>query len=320
MHDLIKGLFLKELKNPFLSGLDDAAGLSVGKEKILFTTDSYVVSPLLFPGGDIGKISICGTVNDIAVCGAKPLYISVGMIAEEGLDMRILEKVTRSIKKTAKEAGVYVVTGDMKVVEKGMCDKLFINTSGIGQKMSKMNLSLNRLKSGDCVIVSGPIGQHGVSILSSREGLKFSSEIKSDCAPLAGLISTISCFSNEIKFMRDPTRGGLATTLNEFVDEKDFGIIIDEDRVPVLPGVKSACELLGFDPLYMANEGRVVIISSKRCASKIVSTLKRHKYGKGACIIGSIVNKFKGKVCLKTTTGSLRLLRMLSGDQLPRIC
>lgn len=320
MHDLIKGLFIKELKNPFLSRLDDAAGLNIGKSRIFFTTDSYVVNPLFFPGGDIGKLSIYGTVNDLSVCGAEPLYISAGMIMEEGLEISILEKVTRSIKEATRRAGVNIVTGDMKVVERGSCDKLFINTSGVGIIHKNVNLSLNNVKAGDRIIISGPIGQHGVSILASREGLSFRSRIKSDCAPLNSLISKIVKVPSGVKFMRDPTRGGLATTLNEFVDGRNFGIVIDEEAVPLLPGVKSACELLGFDPLYMANEGRVVIIASKREAGKILKLMRRHPQGERATVIGEVIREYKGKVCLKTKAGGLRLVKMLTGEQLPRIC
>jgi len=320
MHDLIKGLFLKELKNPFLSRLDDAAIYNIGKEEVLFTTDSYVVNPIFFPGGDIGKLSIYGTVNDLAVCGARPLYISVGMIIEEGLDMHVLERITKSMKEAMHRTGAYIVTGDMKVVEKGQCDKIFINTSGVGIKIKNADLALSNVRIGDRIIISGPIGQHAVSILASREGLNFASKVKSDCAPLNDLISKMLEASDGIKFMRDPTRGGLATTLNEFVDKREFGILIDEEEIPVSSGVRAACELLGFDPLYMANEGRVIIISSKKSSKKILNVLKRHPQGKGASLIGEVVRTYKGKVCLKTKTGGLRLVKMLTGEQLPRIC
>ena len=320
MHDLIKGLFLKELKSPFLSKMDDAAVLDIGRERIVFTTDSYVVSPIFFPGGDIGTLSVYGTVNDLSVCGAKPLYISVGMIMEEGLDMRVLERVTRSIKSAMRRTGVQVVTGDVKVVERGSCDKIFINTSGVGIASGKIHLSLDNVKPGDHVIVSGPIGQHGISILASREGLNLESKVKSDCAPLNGMIAGLLKIPGGIRFMRDPTRGGLATTLNEFTDGRNFGIVIEEEKIPVSPGVKSACELLGFDPLYMANEGRVVIISPKRRSDKIINLLRRHPLGTSARLIGEVTKEYKGKVCLKTRAGGLRLIQMLTGEQLPRIC
>lgn len=321
MHDLIKGLFLKELKNPFLSKLDDAAILNnIGKSRLLFTTDSYVVSPLFFPGGDIGKLSIYGTVNDLAVCGARPLYISAGMIMEEGLDMDLLKRVVASMKEAMRRTGVNIVTGDMKVVGKGQCDKLFINTSGVGIKNRGLNLTLDSIRIGDRIIISGPIGQHGVSILASREGLNLASNVKSDCAPLNGLLSKILRVPKDVRFMRDPTRGGLATTLNEFVEERNFGIVIDEEEIPLSAGVKSACELLGFDPLYMANEGRVVIIASRNGSNRILNTLRRHPQGRGARIIGEVVKTYKGKVCLKTKAGGLRLVKMLTGEQLPRIC
>lgn len=319
MHDLIKEVFLKELKNPFLSELDDASALKIKGRKLLFTTDSYVVNPIFFPGGDIGALSMCGTINDLAVCGGRPLYISIGIIIEEGLDIETLRRVVKSIKRVSKLTGVNVVTGDLKVVEKGSCDKLFINTSGIGEKIKGASLSINKIKPGDKIIINGPIGQHGVSILASREGLDLFSDVKSDCAPLNALISKILP-SGGIRFMRDPTRGGLATTLNEFVSNGKFGIAIDEDKIPLSSGVKSACEFLGFDPLYMANEGRVIVVVSKGEAKDILMAIRRHSLGRGAAIIGEVTKKDRGKVLLKTQAGGLRLLRMLSGEQLPRIC
>lgn len=320
MRGLIKGLFVKELKNPFLSGLDDAAALSIKEKNLLFTTDGYVVSPLFFPGGDIGKLSIYGTVNDLAVCGARPLYISAGMIAEEGLGMDVLRKVVRSMKEALRRAKVFLVTGDIKVVEKGKCDKLFITTSGVGVKIKDAKLSLDRVRKGDRIIVSGPVGQHGACILASREGFALASDIRSDCAPLGDLVSRVLGACGGVKFMRDPTRGGLASVLNEFVDRRGFGIVIDEEEIPVSNGVRSVCELLGFDPLYMANEGRVVMIVSQKDSSKVLRALKGHPQGRLARIIGEAVSRYNGKVCLKTRAGGLRLIRMLTGEQLPRIC
>jgi hydrogenase expression/formation protein HypE len=320
MHELIKTLFIKELKNPFLSSLDDASLLKAREGELLFTTDSYVVDPIFFPGGDIGELSIYGTVNDLAVCGARPLYISIGMIIEEGLEMPVLEKITASIKKACSRSGVNVVAGDMKVVEKGSCDKIYINTSGIGAKEKKAKLALNRVLPGDRVIVSGPIGQHGVSILAGREGLDIFSNVKSDCAPLNRLTARILDNSRGVKFMRDPTRGGLGTTLNEFTENRRFGILIDESSIPVSGGVKSACELMGFDPLYMANEGRVVVIASKESSKKVLALMRRDPLGRGARIIGEVTREHRGRVCMKTGTGGLRLVRMLTGEQLPRIC
>ncbi|NQT05964.1 MAG: hydrogenase expression/formation protein HypE [Candidatus Omnitrophica bacterium] len=319
-HDLIKNLFLKNLRNAYLSNLDDSAILRIGNQEVVFTTDSYVVNPLFFPGGDIGKLSICGTVNDLSVCGAEPLYIAVSVIMEEGLDMALLGRVVSSIKKAAHNAGVKIVTGDTKVVEKGMCDKLFITTSGIGVKSRKTNLSLDRVKKGDRIIVSGAIGEHGVCILSSREGLNITSRVRSDCASVNSLVAGILKAGGIVKFMRDPTRGGLATTLNEFVDGRRFGIVLDEERIPVSSGVKGICELLGFDPLYMANEGRVVMIVSKKGADKVLKMMRRHPQARGAHIIGECVGDYKGKVCLNTSAGGLRLVKMLEGEQLPRIC
>jgi len=321
MRDLIKGLFIKELENPFLSGMDDAAVFTdMGRDDIVFTTDSYVVSPLFFPGGDIGKLAVCGTVNDLAVSGAKPLYLSAGIIIEEGFELSLLKKIVKSVKEASVKAGVKIVTGDTKVVERGACDKVFINTSGIGPKPKGIKLGLKKIRTGDKIIVTGPIGQHGVSILAAREGLNFQSSVKSDCAPLNGVISRILKYSDEIRFMRDPTRGGVATVLNEIVDEMPLGILLQEDGIPMTGGVRSACELLGMDPLYMANEGRAVVVTSKAGSKKILKALKRHPQGKNASIIGEIVKEQKGRVCIKTKAGGVRLLKMLSGEQLPRIC
>jgi len=319
MHELIGSLFMKEFSNKALGEKKDSAILKIGDRKIAFTTDSYVVNPIFFPGGDIGSLAIYGTVNDLAVCGARPLFISLGMILEEGLGRGILEKLVRSIKTAAKRAGVEVVTGDTKVVEKGSCDKLFINTSGIGEVFYE-GLSIGRIKTGDAVIVSGPIGEHAISVLSKREGIEFEAKVKSDSAPLNSLIRKILKASRKVKFMRDPTRGGLATTLNEIVEEGRFGIAIDEKSLPVTPGVRQACELLGLDPLYLACEGRAVIIVAEEDAKKVTDIMRRDSGSRLAGIIGKISGEYKGKVYLNTTAGGKRLVGMLSGEQLPRIC
>ncbi len=318
MHDLIKDLFLKHLDNPFLKKLGDSALIDTKSKKFAYTTDSFVINPIFFPGGDIGKLSICGTVNDLSVSGARPKYISCGMIVEEGFLYKDLEKITLSIKLASKKAGVNIVAGDFKVVEKGSIDKIFINTSGVGEIIKDARISIDRISPTDKVIISGTVGDHASSILLAREDLRFKSRILSDCAPLNSLISSI--ISKDIKFMRDPTRGGLATTLNEISMASGYNIGIDESKVPIKESVKALCEILGFDPLYMANEGKVVVIVSKSAASKVLSRMKKHPLGKNSQIIGEIERKKDRKVYLKTEIGGSRILDMARGEQLPRIC
>ena len=318
-HKLIDSLFIKELGNKILNEKKDSAILKVGNKRVAFTTDSYVVNPVFFPGGDIGSLAVYGTVNDLSVCGAKPLFISMGIIIEEGLDKKVLEKIVKSIKLAAKRAMVKIVTGDTKVVEKGSCDKVFINTSGIGE-VYYPGLSASRIRPGDSVILSGPMGEHAISVLSKREGISFSSKVKSDSAPLNNLISGILKISDKVIFMRDPTRGGVATTLNEMVGRGKFGISIDEFKLPVTGGVKSACELLGFDPLYLACEGRAIIVARRDDESRILKAMRRDPLGRHACLIGRVTEEYRGKVYLNTVSGGKRIVSMLSGEQLPRIC
>ncbi|MBU1147852.1 MAG: hydrogenase expression/formation protein HypE [Candidatus Omnitrophica bacterium] len=315
MHELIKDLFIKNLDNPYLHNLGDAALI---ERNLAYTTDSFVINPIFFPGGDIGKLSICGTVNDLAVSGAKPKYISCGMIVEEGFDYKDLEKITLSIKATCKVSGVYIVAGDFKVVEKGAVDKIFINTSGVGKIYTDARLSSNRIKPGDKIIISGTMGDHAAAVLIAREELKFKSKIFSDCAPLNGLIASI--ISKDIKFMRDPTRGGLATTLNEIAMQCGYNMSIDEKNVPVKENVRVLCEILGLNPLYMANEGKVMLIVSESSASKILSRMKKHPLGRNSRIIGEVGKRKDKKVYLKTKIGGTRIVDMLTGEQLPRIC
>ena len=319
MHDLIKDLFLRKFDNPLLSHLSDSAILNIGEIKVAFTTDTYVVKPIFFPGGDIGKLAVCGTVNDLSVTGAQPICISCGLIIEEGFGYEILEKVIGSMKKAACDAGIEIVTGDTKVVEKGTGDGIFINTSGIGVVEKKV-LTLEDIQVGDKIIINGGIGEHGIAVLSAREDLGLNSNIESDCASLNGLISKILNSSDKVRFMRDPTRGGLATTLNEIVDGKEFGIIIDEEKIPVKDYVKGTCEILGFDPLYIANEGKVVIVAAAEDASRIIDGMRGEPFGKDAEIIGEVVSQHKGRVCMKTLSGGTRIVDMLTGEQLPRIC
>jgi len=329
-HDLIKDLFLEKFKNPILSPLTDSAILNINGAYLAFTTDTYVVKPLFFPGGDIGKLAVCGTINDLAVMGANPICISCGLVIEEGFEYKILEQIIDSMGKTALDTGVQVVTGDTKVVEKGGCDGIFINTSGIGLVKSECRLLPEDIQVGDKIILNGPIGDHGIAVLSARENLGLSSEIKSDCAPLWDLISQVLDTSkngeakashyNKIKFMRDITRGGLATILNEIVDEKSFGIRLKEKDIPVREEVKGACEILGFDPLYIANEGKVVLVVASEDAPLVLREMRRHPLGEDAQIIGEIVSEPEGKVCLKTLAGGTRIVDMMTRDQLPRIC
>ena len=319
MHSLIGSLFIKELDNEILRRKSDSAVFKTGAGEMAFTTDSYVVKPIIFPGGDIGSLAVYGTVNDLSVCGAKPLYLSLGLVIEEGLEKKVLEGIVASIKNASKKAGVKIVTGDTKVVERGACDRIYINTSGIG-RVYYPGLSISRIKPGDAVIVSGGLGEHAVSVLSKREGISFGTGVLSDSAPLNGMIAKALEASRNVRFMRDPTRGGLGTTLNEIVADGRFGIALEEKDIPVREGVREACELLGFDPLYLACEGRAVFITAPNDARKVLKGCKRDRLGRGARVIGKVTKDHKGKVYMRTASGGLRLVDMLSGEQLPRIC
>jgi hydrogenase expression/formation protein HypE len=315
MHDLIKNLILPKFHNPLLNKLADSAMLDNG---LAFTTDSFVVDPLFFPGGDIGKLAVSGTINDLVVSGAEPLYLSLALIIEEGLDYSLLERVLNSISVACRNSKVNIVTGDIKVVERKACDKLFINTAGIGRIIR--NLKINKIKAGDKIIITGRIAEHGLSILSQRQGIDFGSNIKSDCASLDSMLIPLLRKSKSIKFMRDPTRGGLATTLNEIARTYKLGIVIEEINIPVANQVRAAGELLGIDPLYIANEGKAVLVVEADSAEVILRELNRHRQGKYARIIGSIVSQPKGAVILKTAVGTNRILDMLTSEPLPRIC
>jgi hydrogenase expression/formation protein HypE len=319
MHDLIKEVLLKKLNNPILKELTDSAFIEY-KEKLAFTTDSFVVSPLFFPGGDIGKLAVCGTVNDLVMLGAVPEYLSLALIVEEGLDFKTLEKIVDSISANAKKAGVYFVTGDLKVVERGAADKIFINTSGIGRIIRKRKLSIKNIRPRDKIIVSGEIGQHGLAVLAKRKELDLGFNINSDCSALADLIIPVLRKTEAIKFMRDPTRGGVATTLNEIAENSGLGIVIEEKNIPVSSKVRVACELLGIDPLYVANEGRAILVVSPESAKKVLKLLKRHPLGRNARIIGSIEKEPRWRVILNTAVGTQRIVDMLTSEPLPRIC
>jgi hydrogenase expression/formation protein HypE len=321
-HDLVKDIFLSTFSNPILDKVTDAAMITLQKANFVFTTDSYVVHPLFFPGGDIGKLAVTGTINDISVMGAHPCYLSAAFIIEEGFPLYDLSVITTSMQKTAAKAGVSIVTGDTKVVEKGKADGLYITTTGMGIMKQKIRLSPDLMKCGDVVIINGTIGDHGIAVLTTRENFPLSTELKSDCAPLNGLIDCImdAVPANEIRIMRDPTRGGLATTLNEFISDTSYGIEIEELLLPVRNEVKAICEMTGYDPLYIANEGKVVIIASQEAGPHIVSAIKNHPLGKESRIIGRLTHNHRGKVFLKTAIGGQRIVDMLIGDMFPRIC
>jgi hydrogenase expression/formation protein HypE len=318
-HDLIEKSFVPVLDNPLLAPLDDSAVFKMSG-RLAFTTDSYVVNPIFFPGGDIGKLSVCGTVNDLSMSGATPLYLSLAFIIEEGLPLKDLERVIDSIKTTAEDADVKIITGDTKVVERGSADKLFINTAGIGKILEGVDISGSNAKPGDKVILSGTIGDHGIAVLSQRQGLSFGTKLESDCAPLGKMVAEMLKSSHNIHSLRDPTRGGLATTLNELAKQSKVGIRIEESKIPVRDEVAGACEMLGLDPLYIANEGKLIAIVSPEDADKILTAMKRNRYGKNAVVIGEVIAEHPGRVVMKTSLGSSRIVDMLVGEPLPRIC
>jgi hydrogenase expression/formation protein HypE len=318
--NLIKNIFLKHFSNEILLQGDDAAKLNLLQGKVAFTTDSFVITPLFFKGGDIGKLSICGTVNDLAASGAKAMYLTCGFIIEEGMDIHELEKIAQSMGKTARECNVKIVSGDTKVVQKGAADKVFINTSGIGVIPDNVCVSGANARPGDKVIITGGIGEHGCSILLEREQLNIFSEINSDCAPLNNMIENIFKVTSDVHVLRDPTRGGLATTLNEIAIQSGVGIRLYEEKIPIVEEVRGVCEMLGLDPLYMANEGKMIIIAPETSVKAVLDVLHGEKYGKNACIVGDVIDDPKKRVTVKTLTGGSRIVDMLVGDQLPRIC
>lgn len=318
-HGLVEKTFLNILGNPFLDKLDDAAVFTASGQ-LAFTTDSYVVTPIFFPGGDIGKLAVCGTVNDLAMSGARPLYLSLSFIIEEGFPQEDLEKIVNSIKEAADEAGVMIVTGDTKVVDQGSADRLYINTAGVGAVAPGLNISGSNAQPGDKVLLSGPIGDHGIAVMSKREGFSFSTKLESDCAPLNDMVADMLAASSNIHCLRDPTRGGLATTLNELAKQSEIKIIIEEERLPVRDEVLAACEMLGFDPLYVANEGKLVGVVAAPDAERVLHTMQKTRYGKEAVILGEVVEGDSGRVVMKTHLGATRIVDMLVGDLLPRIC
>jgi len=318
--NLIKKLFLSNFNNPYLERLDDGAVLNIEGLKLAYTTDSYTVDPLFFKGGDIGELAVYGTVNDLAMCGATPLYLSCSFIIEEGFSLSLLEKIVLSMRGASVIARIDIVTGDTKVVNRGAADKIFINTSGVGIVKEGVNISGSNAKVGDVVMINGPIGSHGIAVLSEREGLKFETEIKSDAAPLSSLVADMLKVSKDIHVLRDPTRGGLSTTLNEIALSSKVDVEINEGDIPIQEAVRAACEILGYDPLYLANEGKLVAFIPSEITPNMLKKMKENKYGKESKVIGRVVKKSEGKVYLNTTIGGKRIVDMLTGEQLPRIC
>jgi hydrogenase expression/formation protein HypE len=318
--ELLRDIFLPMFSNPILDRMDDQAVLEIGGCRLAFTTDSFVVHPLIFPGGDIGSLAVHGTVNDLAMGGAQPLFLSAGFILEEGLSTHTLREVTASMARAARDAGVSIVTGDTKVVEKGKGDGLFINTTGIGIVPEGVRLSANQARPGDRVLLSGSIGDHGIAILAKREGLEFETEILSDSAPLHDMVAAMLSVSTQIRCLRDPTRGGLASSLNEIAAQSGVSIRIEETTIVVRNEVKGACELLGLDPLYVANEGKLVAIVAPEAADAVIEAMRRQPRGTDAAIIGTVGQERAGLVSMRTAFGSTRIVDLLAGDQLPRIC
>ena len=317
---LIRDLFLPALRNPALERLDDQAVVGVGGLRLAFTTDSFVLDPLFLPGGDIGSLAVHGTVNDLAMGGAQPLCLSAAFIIEEGLPMETLRRVVESLRRAAAAVGVDIVTGDTKVVEKGSADQLFITTSGIGLVPEGVHLSADQARPGDRLLLSGSIGEHGIAVLAQREGLALEGEIESDSAPLHGLVAAILETGGAVRCMRDPTRGGISSTLNEIAKSSGVGMTIDERAIPVREEVRGACELLGLDPLHVANEGKLVAVVEASAADEILAAMRRHPLGRQAGAIGQVDEWDPGVVKMRTALGTTRLVDMLAGDQLPRIC
>lgn len=322
-HTLIEALFLEAFRNPLLEMLDDQAVFSIDGSagpRIAFTTDSFVVNPIFFPGGDIGRLAVNGTINDLAMSGAEPLYLSAGFILEEGFPVDDLRRIVGSMAGACTEAGVAIVTGDTKVVNRGKADGVFINTAGVGVIRRPVCISAGNARPGDKVILSGYIGDHGVAIMIARGGLDLEAEIASDTAPLASLVAAMLAVTGEIHCLKDPTRGGVVTVLNEIAQHSNVAIVIDEASVPIQDGVRAACEILGIDPLYVANEGKLVAVVDRGAADDVLAAMRRHPCGRDAQIVGEVRDEPKGLVLLRTSLGGTRVMVMLVGDPLPRIC
>jgi hydrogenase expression/formation protein HypE len=317
---LIESVFLPAFSNPLLEKLDDQAVLNIGSVRLAFTTDSFVVTPIFFPGGDIGHLAINGTVNDLAMSGARPLYLAAAFILEEGLATDDLRKIVQSMSEAAKNAGVQLVTGDTKVVNRGKGDKIFISTTGIGVIEKPVNISANQARPGDKIILSGYIGDHGMAILSQRENLEFEGVIESDCAALHDLVANMLDVTTSVHCLRDPTRGGVATVLHEIAGQSRVGMLLRETAIPVRDTVRGACEILGLDPLYVANEGKLIAVVPTNEADSVVARMQQHVHGHDARVIGEVVAEHPGMVLMQTEIGGTRVLDTLFGEQLPRIC
>jgi hydrogenase expression/formation protein HypE len=320
MHNLLETYIIPAFRNPALESRHDGAVFDIAGARLAFTTDSYVVKPMFFPGGDIGTLAITGTVNDLAMCGARPLYLSAGLIMEEGLPLADLARAIESMRRVAEEAGVQVVTGDTKVVDKGKGDGLFINTAGVGVVEHSLSISPASVRPGDAIIVSGDLGRHGIAIMAMREGLEFETTIESDCAPVNAPVMALIAAGIDVHCLRDLTRGGLATTLVEIAESSRLHLRIVEDQIAVEENVRGACEILGFDPLYLANEGRFVAFVPQAQAERALPILRQYPVSAGATIAGHVEEKPTSSVTLKSRIGTDRILDMLSGEQLPRIC
>jgi len=323
-HELVGKEFVPPWANPILDQLNDSAVFPLGRDgsgpRLAFTTDSYVVKPLFFKGGDIGRLAVCGTVNDLAMVGAEPLYLSAGFVIEEGLALSTVRAVVRSMREAAAEAEVRIVTGDTKVVERGAADGLFVNTAGVGVVPPGVEIGGGRAQVGDVVILSGSIGDHGIAVLSQREGLEFESPVASDVAPLNRLVAAMLAAGSNVHVLRDPTRGGLATTLNEIAGQSGVAVHIEEGKIPLKEGVWAACEMLGFDPLHVANEGKLVAMVAPQDAQAVLAAMRATRYGEEAAIIGEVAAEPVGKVLMRTNIGGTRIVHMLVGEMLPRIC
>jgi len=319
-HQLIQNIVLPQFRNDLLEPMHDGAVFSVNGTRFAFSTDSFVVKPIFFPGGDIGKLAVYGTVNDLAMCGARPLYLSAGFILEEGLGMEDFSRVVTSMKHAAADAGVLLVTGDTKVVDRGKGDQMFINTSGIGLVRPGVNIHPDRAEIGDQIVLNGPIAVHGIAIMSVREGLEFETQIASDTAPLNGLVEAMLNAAPDVRVLRDPTRGGVTSALSEIAEQARVGIRLDEAAIPISEEVKGACEILGLDPLYVANEGKLLAVVSPGDARAVLAAMRAHPLGRDAAVIGEVVGEHAGMVTMRTRVGGMRVVDMLSGEQLPRIC
>jgi hydrogenase expression/formation protein HypE len=319
-HQLVQKVVLPQFRNDLLEPLHDGAVFSLGEARVAFSTDSFVVSPIFFPGGDIGKLAVHGTVNDLAMCGARPLYLSAGFILEEGVSMHDFERIVASMRDAAAEAGVSLVTGDTKVVDRSKADKIFINTSGIGIIPNGINIHPGRAAVGDKIIISGQMAVHGMAIMSVREGLEFETQIASDTAPLNHLVEAILAAAPGVHVFRDPTRGGIASSLNEIAQTAQIGIALDEASIPIGEEVKGACEILGLDPLYVASEGKLLAFVLASEAGQVLAAMRNHPSGRDASLIGEVVSDHPGLVVMRTRIGGSRIVDMLSGEQLPRIC